>query len=391
MKKHYFSIALCLFMAAISTNLSAQVSSLLDIPGRLQWDNANGYCGETSIQMIALYYGNYISQDVCRTVAGGEVLIGDDNGEVALDNLSFTIDEWDYNQATPQYQNYLIWAKQHLYNNHPVIITVFVQGMSDPYYDHIIPAIGFTGADVNSYNNTDELMFNDCYDASYYTRTFQSIWDTRSMSGNGATYEYCIPRDEDYGCAVTGIKDDQHVTRPVHLTLDRWDEPNVTLGESAELVNATITIDSLTIGEKYALLRYNNYTLVPSTGFDPAGANTAIYFTASATTATFSDSFMSNTSAFYRCIPYDYSSLPQQTLTDDDKFIIYPNPAKDILTIESPENTNIEIINSQGQTVKSITSTGLKCFIDINELADGIYTIRMKTDKKIVTQKFIKK
>jgi hypothetical protein len=34
----------------------------LDIPVRLQWENDHGYCGETSIQSCALYYGNYISQ-----------------------------------------------------------------------------------------------------------------------------------------------------------------------------------------------------------------------------------------------------------------------------------------------------------------------------------------
>ena len=27
----------------------------LDIPARLQWDNANGYCGEASIQSIGTY------------------------------------------------------------------------------------------------------------------------------------------------------------------------------------------------------------------------------------------------------------------------------------------------------------------------------------------------
>lgn len=29
---------------------------LLDIPPRLQWDNGNGYCGETSLQSIGIFF-----------------------------------------------------------------------------------------------------------------------------------------------------------------------------------------------------------------------------------------------------------------------------------------------------------------------------------------------
>ena len=383
-------MVLCLYITTLTLNISGQVSRQLNIPGRLQWDNANGYCGETSIQMIGLYYGNYISQDICRTVAGGEVLIGDDNGEAALNSMSFTYEEWDYNQATPQYQNYLVWIKQQLYNYHPVIITVFVAGMSDPDYDHIIPAIGFTAADTSIFQNTDVLKFNDCYDSTFYTRDFQYMWDTRSMSGNGADYEYCIPKNVDYGCAVTGIKDSQHVTKPVHLSINRWDEPNVTLGQSPVLLNATVTIDSLTIGDKYALLRYNDYTTIPSSVFNPAGATSVVYFMASGTSQTFSDSFMSNTAAFFRCIPYNYSTGTQGVVANRCEFSVYPNPTKDILIIEAPENSTVEIINSTGQTVKCQALLKSKNTINIKELSGGIYSIKINSGKEIIVKKIIK-
>lgn len=123
-------------------------------------------------------------------------------------------------------------------------------------------------------------MFYDNYDSNLYTRTFQSMWDSRSMKGNGASNLYCIPKEVDYGTAITGIKDINHITKPVHLSISRWDEPNITLGEMPTQLTANIEIDSLTVGEKYTLLRYNNYASVPSTSFDPAGASSAIYFTA---------------------------------------------------------------------------------------------------------------
>jgi hypothetical protein len=34
---------------------SAQHTVLLDIPPRLQWENGNGYCGETAIQSFGRY------------------------------------------------------------------------------------------------------------------------------------------------------------------------------------------------------------------------------------------------------------------------------------------------------------------------------------------------
>lgn len=49
---------------------------LLPIPPRFQWENGHGFCGETSIQSISLYYGNYISQNQVRKIAGSEVLVG---------------------------------------------------------------------------------------------------------------------------------------------------------------------------------------------------------------------------------------------------------------------------------------------------------------------------
>ena len=315
MKNYCWSIILCFFATILIQDVSGQVTHKLNIPGRLQWDNANGYCGETSIQMIGLYYGNYISQNICRTIAGGtQLLIGNNNGETTIDKLAFTFEEWDFNKASPQYQNYLVWIKKQLNNCHPVIITVFIKGMKDEDYDHIIPAIGFSSTDTTTFHDADQLIFNSCYDSTYFTRTFQSAWDLRTMTGNGATNNYCIPKNVNFGCAITGNKDEQHVTKPIHLTIDRWNEPNVSIGELPVLVNAKITIDSLTLGNKYALLRYDNYTTVPSTGFNPAGATSVVYFSASGTSQVFSDSFMSNKAIFFRCIPYNYSSNTQADL-----------------------------------------------------------------------------
>lgn len=395
--KNTNKLALTFFLfiiTIISIDINAQVNRLLDIPPRLQWDNSNGYCGEESIQMIGLYYGNYISQQICRNVAGGELLVGD-NDETALNALSFNYQTWDYNQAQPQYQNYLVWVKQQLNNFHPVIITVFYFDGSDPDYDHIVPAIGFNAANINTtFNGSDELIFNDCYETTAFTQKFDSLWDTRDMIGNAINYDYCVPRDVDYGTAVIGIKDAQGKTKPVHLSIDRWDEPNVSLGESPVKLNATINISGLTVGINYALLRYNTYTHVPSSDFNPLNADGVRYFSASAITKTYTDTFMSNSATFYRCIAYNSQGI--EVNRDLSSFNIYPNPinenSKIYFDLPKSQNVYIKIYDIYGKEIIEIADTYMnqgkhELSINCNTLAKGSYLCYLKTDNYIKTIK----
>jgi len=73
-----------------------------------------------------------------------------------------------------------------------------------------------------------------------------------------------------------------------------------------------------------------------------------------------------------------------------NNILIYPNPAKDNLTIEIYKNATVEIVNLQGQIVKNITLTNYKNDIDIKKLIDGVYLIKITTDKEIIVKKFIK-
>ena len=50
--------------------------------------------------------------------------------------------------------------------------------------------------------------FNDHMKLQPMRRKFKTLHDTRDMDGNGAEYLYCIPTTHDFGCAVTGIKDE---------------------------------------------------------------------------------------------------------------------------------------------------------------------------------------
>jgi hypothetical protein len=124
----------------------------LPIPPRLQWDELDGYCGECSIQQAALYFGTYVSQYVCRGIINinqkSQLLVGV-NDQTVLTALKLTSLAWDYNKARkPQFQSHFGWLKQQLNLKRPVLITTYVQGLSDTDYDHIMLATGFTSTDA---------------------------------------------------------------------------------------------------------------------------------------------------------------------------------------------------------------------------------------------------
>jgi hypothetical protein len=73
-----------------------------------------------------------------------------------------------------------------------------------------------------------------------------------------------------------------------------------------------------------------------------------------------------------------------------DNFSIYPNPSTNILTIESLQNSVIEILTIKGQIIKRLNVISNKINIDISSFPSGVYIIKATTDNGITTEKFIK-
>ncbi|CAF1544013.1 unnamed protein product, partial [Rotaria sp. Silwood1] len=147
-----------------------QHSVLFDIPARLQWENNNGYCGETAIQAFGLYYGAWISQKLVRDINHGEYLLQklstDDkrNPTNTLTVLHFTYDEWDWkNSSQPQFYDYCSWIKRSIKQGYPVMFVAYLLYMHDELYDHIMPAIGIRYRDTNKYDPNDVLVYFNLY------------------------------------------------------------------------------------------------------------------------------------------------------------------------------------------------------------------------------------
>lgn len=282
-------------------------TTLLAIPPRQQWDENGGYCGETSIQSVALSFGTYASQYRIRAFINpdqqAQLLIGV-NEQIALRALRLTFDQWNFNQPTPQAKNYLAWVKQKIQAGAPVIGTLYIRGMADPDYDHIVAMIGFRSSrDSKAYHPGDVLLFNDHFATAPLSRTFATLAATR-RNANARSFLYAIPRRIDYGCAVTGIVDTLHETVPVRLQVDRSWEPDLIAGAQPVIMHATMSVQSLVPGKTYSLLRYDDPAVVPDSGFLANGGYAwARTFTATAATQTFTDQFLSNAVVTYRCVP----------------------------------------------------------------------------------------
>ena len=293
-------------LAAAAAPLSVTTTSL-PIPPRLQWDELDGYCGECSIQQAALYFGTYVSQYVCRAIINpnqkSQLLVAV-NDQTVLTSLRLTSAKFNYNQAAnPQFAGYFGWVKQHLALKRPVLIVSYVKGLSDPDYDHIMLATGFTSSNSTTYVGTDRLYFNDCYSPSANMRVASTLSDVRRMRVNGAKYEFCIPTNICYGTAITGIADTSGAALPVQLKLASWSEPDIMAGAAPATLNATVSATGLIAGRSYSLYRYNNYLNVPNTNYVRSNYTSVVNFVATNPTATFPATVLSNGMATFRCLP----------------------------------------------------------------------------------------
>jgi hypothetical protein len=72
---------------------------------------------------------------------------------------------------------------------------------------------------------------------------------------------------------------------------------------------------------------------------------------------------------------------------------IYPNPAKDNITLELSEaikESNLAIIDIDGQQLITRQITSPKTQLDISALPSGVYFVRLTSEKSVLTGKFIK-
>ncbi len=79
-----------------------------------------------------------------------------------------------------------------------------------------------------------------------------------------------------------------------------------------------------------------------------------------------------------------------ETNTNESTIVVYPNPATDYITIESPISSLTEIATIEGQLIRTLISTNSKTKLDVSTLPCGVYVVKVKTEKGVTVRKFIK-
>ncbi len=77
------------------------------------------------------------------------------------------------------------------------------------------------------------------------------------------------------------------------------------------------------------------------------------------------------------------------SLEEDNKWIaaVYPNPATDVIVIDNANQSTVSIINMMGQVVVSQYINSEHANMDISQLPEGTYIVRMEKGSEINTQK----
>jgi hypothetical protein len=69
---------------------------------------------------------------------------------------------------------------------------------------------------------------------------------------------------------------------------------------------------------------------------------------------------------------------------------IYPNPTKDNITIEFPEKAIAQIIDMQGRIVKEFNIGSPSTTINISDLSNGLYSVKVFSEKTFSVGKIVK-
>lgn len=231
-----------------------------DIPLRIQWDQGTGYCGETCFVSAGLYYGQYMSEGTVRQIAGGELLLGQ-NDDATASAIHLTHSCW--NRA--DYRGFLNWIKTAVNNGHPVAIgvymneSIFGSDYDDPEYDHIVMVVGVD--DTHIYF-TDCGLYTGPGAQSIYSVSFADFPQSRS-GANSVDRPYSLCNNTrvhgqttaNYGIQFTGVDGGY---RPVHVDAT----PNNEGSGPGSIVPMALTIRAAS-GILYQSSDGSNYHSVP--------------------------------------------------------------------------------------------------------------------------------
>jgi len=287
-----------------------------------QWNDAGGYCGSWAVQRATLTRGAYISQQQVRdhTSSGGGTAHDNEiistNIEEAFKNLKISAEGFDYvNEPLPQQDAYFKWLKKQLVAGFPV--TWMIMWDKQPYpiykltppagmYGHVEPVIGIQSNhplnDTTVYDDDVAMHFTDGGVNTVHKTisTLKGDWAGVDQKADCHGNKYCIG-PYSFGWAVKGFVDDKQAMRASLQITPSKSEPDSRSGEKAVPIKGTLTVTDLTVGSSYDIYRWDTV----DEAFTYRDNFKKISFQATSSTFVYEDSnsFLSNSTTYYRCVP----------------------------------------------------------------------------------------
>ncbi len=210
----------------------------LPIPDR-QWAPEapqEGWCGESSIQMAALYYGAYLPQAAIN--AAGEPKSPDlwveDVGR-AMKAVGLRFEQWPSQKSDDRIEEgnrFIAWIRDQIAHGHPVLLGTKILPAEHPKWnvDHLVLAVGYSEKGLVMNTNIEDR---------------QTVVSYGQLLSQNRGYSLLSPEKKYFGFAITGF-DDSGQRASVTTEVAK---------ETADAVTLWVTVRSLKPGKSYVLQR----------------------------------------------------------------------------------------------------------------------------------------
>lgn len=93
--------------------------------------------------------------------------------------------------------------------------------------------------------------------------------------------------------------------------------------------------------------------------------------------------------ALQNCV-FNYNTLGIESFNDKLDIKIYPNPTKAFINIDGSQNiSELDILNTNGQLIRTKTINAMSTHVNISNLSKGIYFVKIHFDFGVITKKIV--
>lgn len=314
-------------------------------------------------------------------------------------SLHFDDSRIDFVSAVPATSaaslNNLTWNFVNLmpFENRSVLVTLNVNAPTETPSVNIGDILNFTASitpvvvDELPLDNT--FSYNQIVVGAYDPNDITCLeGDTVNASEIGAYLHYVVNFEN------TGNAAAENVVVKLDINPAEFDISSLQLMNTSHEVKAQIK-------DNVIEFKFANINLAPRAGDPPVGGHGSILFKMKSQSSLNVGSIVTNKAGIY----FDYNfpvetndadttfaTLNNTGFTKDNSVIVYPNPSNDFIQVKADTNIKqIELFDIQGRILETLTQNENAVKFNISNKTNGIYFLRITTQKGTKIEKIVKK